>query len=42
MYSTVNMKIASCDAIVNSEHLSVHCSSLIVVLCSDPMAVKHQ
>jgi hypothetical protein len=41
-YSTGNKKIAPCDTTVNSDQHSVHRSSLTVVLCSRPTAVRHQ
>jgi hypothetical protein len=41
-YSTGNMKIAPCDTTGNRDQHSAHSSSLTVVLCSHPMAVRPQ
>jgi hypothetical protein len=41
MYSTGNMKIAPCDTMIDSDQHSAD-SSLTVVLCSHPMAVRHE
>jgi hypothetical protein len=41
-YSTGNTKTAPCDTTADSDQHSAHSSSLTVVLCSRPMAVRHQ
>jgi hypothetical protein len=41
-YSTGNAKIAPCDTTVNSDQHSAHSSSITVVLCSRPVAVRRQ
>jgi hypothetical protein len=41
-YSTGNTKIAPCDTTVESDQHSVHSSSLNIVLCSRPVAVRRQ
>jgi hypothetical protein len=41
-YSTRNTKIASCDTTVDNDQHSAYRSSLTVVLCSHPVAVRHQ
>jgi hypothetical protein len=41
-YITGNTKIAPCDTTVDSDQHSAHSSSLTVVLCKCPVAVRHQ
>jgi hypothetical protein len=41
-YSAGNTKTAPCNTMVDSDQHSAHSSSLTVVLCSRPMAVRHQ
>jgi hypothetical protein len=41
-YSTGNMKVAPCNTMVNGDQHSAHSSSLTVVLCCRPVAVRHQ
>lgn len=42
MYGTVSMEVAPCDTMFDSDQHSLYISSVAVILCCHPMAVKHQ